>query len=131
MDIMIDFNDKSEREGTHELLKEAIKEAGEQIKVECPTGTLKALEKLIETQEKIIEEQEERIAIMSEGDTEAMLNKACETIANFNLDFVCDDNTLDDGWCNEHCKAAGQKPECFRHWLMKQTTEPPKEGDAE
>ena len=66
MDIMIDFNDKSERKGTHELLKGAIKEAGEQIKVECPTGTLKALEKLIETQEKIIEEQEERIAIMSE-----------------------------------------------------------------
>lgn len=85
----------------------------------------------IENMETMIEDMEERIAIMSEGDTEAMLNKACETIANFNLDFVCDDNTLDDGWCNEHCKAAGQKPECFRHWLMKQTTEPPKEGEAE
>lgn len=67
MDVMIDFNNKCEREEIHELLKEAIKEAGEQIKVECPTGTLKALEKLIETQEKIIEDQEERIAIMTEG----------------------------------------------------------------
>lgn len=65
MDVMIDFNNKCEREEIHELLKEAIKEAGEKIKVECPTGTLKALEKLIETQEKIIEDHEERIAIVS------------------------------------------------------------------
>ena len=72
---------------------------------------------------KLIEDQQERIAIMSEGDTEAMLNKACETMADFDLDFVCDDNTLDDGWCSEHCNAVEQKPECFMHWLLKRTSE--------
>ena len=67
MDIMIDFNKKEEREEIHKLLKQGIKEAGEFIVTEVPTGTLVALEKLIDTQERIIEEQEERIAIMSEG----------------------------------------------------------------
>ena len=109
--------------------KEVIKEFKGYVGcfVECCESD-KYTHQLLESVLDVIEDQAERIAIMSEGDTEAMLNKACETVANFDLDFVCDDNTLDDGWCNKHCKTAGQKPECFRHWLMKQTTKTAERG---
>ena len=51
---------------------------------------------------------------------EALLNKACETIADMDFECFCDDLMCDDGWCEENCKTSGTQPECIERWLRKQ-----------
>lgn len=54
---------------------------------------------------------------------EKMFAKACETLAEFNPDFVCNDLSCDDAWCEEYCNAGGMSPECVKRWLEKQVEE--------
>lgn len=51
---------------------------------------------------------------------EALLNKACETIADMDFEYFCDDLMCDDGWCEENCKTSGTQPKCIERWLRKQ-----------
>lgn len=36
---------------------------------------------------------------------------------NFNLEFICDELTCDDGWCGEHCSYAEAQPECIYRYI--------------
>ena len=58
------------------------------------------------------------IALLKEH--EALLNKACETIADMDFECFCDDLMCDDGWCEENCKTSGTQPKCIERWLRKQ-----------
>ena len=48
---------------------------------------------------------------------DALLNKIYNIVSKWELDSPCDDLVCDDGWCEEHCAAAGTKPECIERWF--------------
>lgn len=59
-------------------------------------------------------------------ETEKMLEKACETLAEFNPDFICEVLLFDYSWCEDHCIACSAdvtNPECVKRYLKKQIEE--------
>ena len=60
-------------------------------------------------------------------DTEKMLEKVCETLAEYNPDFICDDLNCGDGWCEENCTQNGYETstKCVKRWLEKQIKKDP------
>ncbi len=119
-----DFTNKSDREKAHELVKEIIESHKNNLKLELTVNALKAVEQLIETQERIIEDQEERIAIMTEGQMQAHWVLTGRKNVYGGIEVAC-------SHCNSTVMVSNVSDEKYCRTCGAMMDVPPKEGEAE